>query len=50
MKSREPTKQEPTGAPKPLLKQTLIESKGSEYASNETPVATLALNNLAPSI
>ena len=49
MNSVGPAKQEPAGAPSPLLKQTLTESNGSEYAWRETPVATEALNSLAPS-
>ena len=40
---------EPTGAPKPLEKQTEIVSKYFPYSANETPDATWAFQMRAPS-
>ena len=51
--SFEPTKAEPTGAPRPLLKQTETESNRSAmaraFARASPPIATAALKSRAPS-
>ena len=47
--SSEPTIAEPTGAPSPLLKQTLTVSKCSAHRRPEMPLATTALKSRAPS-
>ena len=44
-----PASAEPTGAPSPLLKQTLTVSKCCAQSRASMPVATTALNSRAPS-
>ncbi len=47
--SDDPASAEPTGAPRPLLKQTLTESNGSARSCSLSPVATEAFHKRAPS-
>jgi hypothetical protein len=49
MNSREPHSADPTGAPKPLLKQTETLSNRLAIAPAVDPLATAALNKRAPS-
>src|SRR5579859_7358738 len=48
--SFEATKAEPTGAPRPLEKQTLTVSQWAAYCFSEMPVATAAFQRRAPSM
>lgn len=43
-----PTKRDPTGAPRPLLRQTLAESADASIRAGATPVAAHALHSRAP--
>ena len=45
----DPTRTEPTGAPSPFERQTLTESKGAAISAGGSPLATAALQTLAPS-
>ena len=49
MKLSLPTTTDPTGAPRPLLKQTDTESHGSTRDAADTPSCSAALNSRAPS-
>ena len=49
IRSSGPTRAEPTGAPRPFLKQTLTVSKWLAQSAAEMPVATTALKRRAPS-
>ena len=49
MKSRVPSRTDPTGAPSPFDRQTLTESYGATISDSGTPEATDALQARAPS-
>src|SRR6476660_5214784 len=48
--SFEPTRADPTGAPRPFEKQTLTVSQKVAYCFSDTPLATVAFHSRAPSI
>ena len=49
IKSADPAKIEPTGAPSPFEKQTLTVSKRAAYSASLTPLAKEAFHSRAPS-